>query len=290
MEISNAATASGVAFLDGTHFVHSTRMAAVKSALADFKQPVTHLSISFTFPIGISDPGAIRANPKLEPGGALCDLGWFVRPTFPSLSCFPPSAERCLTYMSLLFPIGAYLSCSRYCCRAAVAILGAEAAVVSRAQCVGSVGRYGVLEKAAGSVEMIGGQTFTFDCGFNGPCRQRIEAVTSVGAVEVPDFVLPIGNSGPFDYVRPAENGTAELGFAVETSCKVGADGSVAIAWPERRQVAVEEECKPQAAAMLKAFWHLVQGGSDERSRWMKETLATQRILDACLADAVNEQ
>lgn len=83
--MAKAATASGVAFLDGTHFVHSTRIGAVKSALADFKKPVTHLSVSFTFPVGICDPGAIRANPKLEPGGALGDLGWFVHPTVPSL-------------------------------------------------------------------------------------------------------------------------------------------------------------------------------------------------------------
>lgn len=145
-----------------------------------------------------------------------------------------------------------------------MAILGAEAAVVSRAQCVGTVGRYGVLENAAGSVKMIGGETFTFDCGFSGPCRQQIEAVTSVGTVVVPDFVLPIGNSEPFDDIRPAENGAAELGFSVETSCQAGSDGSVAIAWPERRHVAVEEECKPQAAAMLKAFFDLAQGGSDD--------------------------
>lgn len=154
---------------------------------------------------------------------------------------------------------------------------------------MGHLGRHGVLESAAGCVKMSSGASLTFDCGFNGPCRQRIEAVTSVGTVIVPDFVLPIGNSGPWDGVRPAENGTAELGFTVERTCRgegSGSGGGVAPVWPETKHVAVEEG-RTQATAMLEAFCRLVQGGAAEREQWMKETLATQRILDACLADAL---
>lgn len=77
-EICDAALKSNVVFLDGTHFVHSKRIEAVRSALADFQRPVEHLCVSFTMPVDISAPGAIRANPKLEPAGALGDLGWCV--------------------------------------------------------------------------------------------------------------------------------------------------------------------------------------------------------------------
>lgn len=248
--IAAAAAAAGVAFLDGTHFVHAVRTRRVLEAAAELGA-VTHVAASFTHPVDVRGEGAIRGDAALEPAGALGDVGW-------------------------------------YCFRAAVAAVGAGAAGVSRARCVARVGPRGVVEAAAGAVEMTGGATLSFDCGFGGPCRQRWEVVTAAGSVVVDDFVLPLGSSGAWDAVRPAGRaGSAEAGFRVEQTCEAAADGGVStVSWPSVIPVPAAEGGS-QAAALVGGFLRLAAAGAgEERKRWADEAVATQRMVDACLADA----
>jgi D-xylose 1-dehydrogenase (NADP+, D-xylono-1,5-lactone-forming) len=241
---------NNVAFLDGTHFVHSKRTADVLSAVARAGK-VTHVSASFTHPVDISDLGAIRGDPSLEPAGALGDVGW-------------------------------------YCFRAAVAMVGAEAAAVVDARCIAQFGPRGVVQSASGCVAMRGGAILSFDCGFEGPSRQRIEVVTSVGSIVVPEFVLPVGSSSPWDAVRPeGPEGLAEAGFVIETTC-TNLDGKSQIVWPCSEHVEVHEG-RHQAASMVAEFLKLIHVESD-REKWAAETLATQSMLDCCLADALKKR
>lgn len=246
LAIARAAKAANVAFLDGTHFVHSMRTSEVRSTAARMGG-VTHLNVSFTFPVDNSSPGAIRGNPLLEPGGALGDVGW-------------------------------------YCFRAVVAMVGSEAATFEDVSCFAKFGSDGIVESACGSLLLSGGTTVTFDCGFNGPCRQRIEVVTKSGTIVVPDFVLPWKSAAVWERVRPGgPAGSVGLQYVVERNCESGVEGPK-IVWPQTEPVEVDESL-PHPVAMVNAFLSLATDAG-QRDYWVAESLATQRMLDACLADA----
>jgi predicted dehydrogenase len=66
---------SGVGFMDGTHFTHHPRTAAIQAAMQDRIGWVWSLDSAFQF--DLADHGNIRCNPRLEPLGALGDAGWY---------------------------------------------------------------------------------------------------------------------------------------------------------------------------------------------------------------------
>lgn len=249
--IAEAAKAANVAFLDGTHFVHSLRTAEVRSA-ASRMGPITQMTVSFTHPVDTSAPGAIRGDVSLEPAGALGDVGW-------------------------------------YCFRAAVAMVGARAATVKHAGCTADVGPRGVVNAASGFVAMSGGATLSFDCGFRGPSRQRMEVMTPTGSIVVSDFVLPLDKSSVWDSVRPdGPEGSVDLTYRIDTTCETAEDGSTRVVWPSTERIEVHER-STHAATMVATFVRLA-AQPDERDRWAAESLATQRMLDACLADALDRE
>jgi predicted dehydrogenase len=75
MTITAACRANGVAFMDGTHFVHHPRTAAIKSRMAE--QVGWPWSVDSAFQFGLPDRSNIRYQPQLEPLGAIGDAGWY---------------------------------------------------------------------------------------------------------------------------------------------------------------------------------------------------------------------
>jgi predicted dehydrogenase len=70
-----AAHAKGLVFMDGTHFVHSPRNAAIRAAIPERIGTPRSLHTQFYFPFDGRDN--IRFDPSQEPTGALGDLAWY---------------------------------------------------------------------------------------------------------------------------------------------------------------------------------------------------------------------
>ena len=66
---------SGVGFMDGTHFGHHPRTAAVRAAMNEAVGEPWSLTSTFQFTLG--DPDNIRYDQTLEPMGAVGDVGWY---------------------------------------------------------------------------------------------------------------------------------------------------------------------------------------------------------------------
>ena len=66
---------NGVGFMDGTHFGHHPRTAAIRTAMSDAVG--WPWSLTSTLQFGLSDRGNARYNPDLEPMGAIGDVGWY---------------------------------------------------------------------------------------------------------------------------------------------------------------------------------------------------------------------
>jgi predicted dehydrogenase len=73
--ITAACRANGVGFMDGTHFVHHPRTAAIRAAIPEKVGRPTSIASAFQF--YIADTSNIRLNPALEPLGAIGDVGWY---------------------------------------------------------------------------------------------------------------------------------------------------------------------------------------------------------------------
>jgi predicted dehydrogenase len=73
--ITAACRANGVGFMDGTHFVHHPRTAAIRAAIPEKVGRPTAIASAFQF--FIADTSNIRLNPALEPLGAIGDVGWY---------------------------------------------------------------------------------------------------------------------------------------------------------------------------------------------------------------------
>ncbi len=83
--ITAACRENEVAFMDATHFVHHPRTAAILARRDERVGRPRSLDSSFLVPLG--DRGDIRYDPRLEPLGALGDLGWYnLRATLEYLS------------------------------------------------------------------------------------------------------------------------------------------------------------------------------------------------------------
>ena len=70
-----ACQAHDVGFMDGNHFGHHPRTAAIRDALGERIGWPWSLTSTFQFPL--NDRGNIRFRPDLEPMGAIGDLGWY---------------------------------------------------------------------------------------------------------------------------------------------------------------------------------------------------------------------
>ncbi len=73
--ITDACRDNGVGFMDGTHFVHHPRTAAIRKDMAE--RGGRPWSVDSAFQFLLSDTSNIRLNPELEPMGAIGDTGWY---------------------------------------------------------------------------------------------------------------------------------------------------------------------------------------------------------------------
>ncbi len=73
--ITAACRENGVGFMDGTHFVHHPRTAAIQSGMSE--KVGWPWSVDSAFQFSLTDRRNIRFNPELEPMGAIGDAGWY---------------------------------------------------------------------------------------------------------------------------------------------------------------------------------------------------------------------
>jgi predicted dehydrogenase len=73
--ITVACRKHGVAFMDGTHFVHHPRTHDIRASMRDSVGWPWSLDSAFQF--NLPDRGNIRFDPNLEPLGAIGDAGWY---------------------------------------------------------------------------------------------------------------------------------------------------------------------------------------------------------------------
>ncbi len=152
MLITQACSARGVAFLDGTHFVHHPRTALLKASLAERIGRVQAVRCGFFFPTG--DRSNMRYDPAQEPLGAVGDMGWY--------------AMRAIAEFAV-----------------PQALLLASHGLVQRDVPTGAAVR------GSGFMHFEGGVSATWDVGYNtGACTQDLQLLGEHGVITLDDFVL----------------------------------------------------------------------------------------------------
>ncbi len=150
--ITQACASRGVAFLDGTHFVHHPRTALLKASLAERIGRVQALRCSFFFPSG--DRSNMRYDPAQEPWGAIGDMGW-------------------------------------YAMRAIAEFLAADAELLHSSGVLQRDAATGAAVRGAGLLHFAGGATATWDVGYDADaCLQDLQLLGERGVVTLDDFVL----------------------------------------------------------------------------------------------------
>ncbi|MBL9126517.1 MAG: Gfo/Idh/MocA family oxidoreductase, partial [Verrucomicrobiales bacterium] len=173
-EMLTACRRSGVQFMDGVMFAHSSRFARVRERLADGKTvgEIRRLASGFSFRAGGDfEAGNIRADAALEPAGCLGDLGWYCIRF--ALEAMPDRVPRSVT--------GRILSEMR--------APGATGAVPS---------------EFSGELFYDGGVSLSFYCSFITENQQWVSVQGTTGRLTVDDFVLPFaGERIAFDVSKP---------------------------------------------------------------------------------------
>ncbi len=155
--MADACHAAGLVFMDGTHFVHNPRTAAIKAAIPGQIGTPRSLETKFYFPF--EDRDNIRFDESQEPTGVLGDLGWY-------------SLRAIVEYLQPSGP------------------LSKVATAIERDPGTGSVIRI------AGLVAFESGETSGFDCGFTcGSLLQDFSLLGTSGVMVMQDFVLDFGAS-----------------------------------------------------------------------------------------------
>ena len=149
--IAAACRANGVAFMDGTHFVHHPRTASIRSRMSE--QVGDPWSVDSAFQFDLPDKANIRYNPSLEPMGAVGDAGWYNMRA--AVEYLPPDAELRMTN-----------------------------AVLRRDPETGAaIGASGVLVFADGA-------TSTWNCGFDsGAVIMDLRISGTIGSINIDDFL-----------------------------------------------------------------------------------------------------
>lgn len=161
--ITAACRANGVAFMDGTNFVHHPRTAFIRAHLAE------HVgipwSIASAFQFGLTDTSNIRMNPELEPYGALGDAGWYNMRV--ALEYLPDDVE--------IAAVNAYLRRDR-----------ATGAVVT----------------ASGVIKFNDSSTTTWNCGFeSGSLVMDLRISGADGIVKMDDFLVNLTEPARHEHI-----------------------------------------------------------------------------------------
>jgi predicted dehydrogenase len=164
----DACAAKRVQFMDGVMFMHSARLPLLRQVIDDGESIGELRRVTSQFSFAASDEWLktnIRANAKLEPLGALGDLGWYnIR-----FSLFAKKYE-----------------------------------LPKRATCRLLAEHEGVPMEFSGELLFADGSSASFYCSFRSELQQWAHVSGSRGAIYVSDFVLPAyGCETSFELNRP---------------------------------------------------------------------------------------
>ena len=160
--ITDACRDNGVGFMDGTHFVHHPRTAAIRADSRDRLGRPWNVDSAFQFPL--ADTSNIRLKPELEPMGAIGDAGW-------------------------------------YNMRAAVEYLSPDIEIDSVSAHVRRHPETGAAMGASGVISFDGGATTTWNCGFDsGAVVMDLRISGPGGVISLGDF-LSQNQDGSADYL-----------------------------------------------------------------------------------------
>ena len=160
--IARACRDNGVAFMDGTHFVHHPRTLDIRHKRDDRLGFVWSVASAFQF--NLTDRGNIRFNPGLEPMGAIGDAGW-------------------------------------YNMRAAVEYLPPDVELVSVAAHLRRDMETGAAISGSGVLNFTDGSTSTWNCGFDsGAVVMDLRITGTKGVINIDDF-LSQNNDGSADFL-----------------------------------------------------------------------------------------
>ena len=149
--ITAACRDNGVAFMDGTHFVHHPRTLDIKQNRDDRLGFVWSVASAFQF--NLIDRGNIRFNPALEPMGAIGDAGW-------------------------------------YNMRAAVEYLAPDAQLDTVSAHLRRDEQNGAAISGTGVLEFTDGSTSTWNCGFDsGGVVMDLRITGTSGVINIDDFL-----------------------------------------------------------------------------------------------------
>lgn len=244
-----ACDGAGVQFMDGTMFLHSRRLEAVRGLLdprADDGVGEIHRIVSqFSFRGDSSflDPEALRSFAATEPLGCLGDLGWY--PLAFVLWALAPRLPDDVTG------------------RIVAGVVAPRSSVPMPVEFAGEL-----VFRDPPAV------TVSFFCSFLVEHQQWVHVSGSRGSLRIDDFVLPYaGDATTVTLSRPTFTLDC-CDFRMERH-----DRTVTVA-----EAAYGHE-SAQEARMFREFSALVLSGRRD-ARWPQASLATQRVLMACLESA----
>jgi predicted dehydrogenase len=160
--IVSACRDNGVAFMDGTHFVHHPRTLDIRQNREERLGLVWSVASAFQF--NLPDRGNIRFNPELEPMGAIGDAGW-------------------------------------YNMRAAVEYLPPDIVLDSVSSHLRRDSETGAAISGTGVLDFTDGSTSTWNCGFDsGAVVMDLRITGTTGVINIDDF-LSQNSDGSADFL-----------------------------------------------------------------------------------------
>lgn len=160
--ITAACRDNGVAFMDGTHFVHHPRTLDIRQHRDERLGFVWSVASAFQF--NLPDRGNIRYNPELEPMGAIGDAGWY-------------NMRAAVEYLS------------------ADVVLGTANAHLRRDT------ETGAAISGSGVLDFTDGSTSTWNCGFDSGAVVMDLRITGTGGVINIDDFLRQNQDGSADFL-----------------------------------------------------------------------------------------
>ncbi len=224
--MSKAAAAKGLLFMDATHFVHCARTAIIREKLVKgVIGEVQMLTCNFFAGSGLPADN-IRFDPKLEPMGAVGDLGWYTARA--AVEYLVPDAS--VTIKSV----------------ASVNVVPSPTSTVARGTSI---------------IHFSNGTVFTSAVGFCGSWDQTLSIHGTAGRLTVHDFLLDHHNSGVFSQPwRPLRfeiftGGNVEPSTVYNVPAPIGLGNG---AHPEPRSLMFQDFARDARDAAKHAQWAAV--------------------------------
>ncbi len=208
-----------VAFMDGTHFAHHPRTAALQAGRDGWIGRTTLLDSTCSFKL--EDRSNIRYNPALEPMGAIGDVGWY-------------NMRAAVEFL----PRGLELDTVR--------------AVLRRDE------ETGAAIGGEGELRFEGGVRTTWSCGFDAQgSSMHVHIEGEKGEIEVPGYLfqdrdhsarIVIAAAGAAKRTERIPSGKPGSALMFEDMAAAAADPSLRAGWAERTR---------RTQALLDAIWHV---------------------------------